>query len=192
MYRKEIIVGCYTPGDYAAEAHERLIPSVEALGLPHDIREMSNTGSWITNNAACQKFLLQMHDSFPDVDFLYIDVDGVVRSDPWPMLRELQCDVGAYYLDGTELLSGTLYLPATKMRRYLLTKWITLNEIQPNIWDQKHLQHIVSTDSSIRCARLPAEYCCIFDLQRKRTPHIVPVVEHFQASRRYKRSVKPL
>jgi len=192
---KKVVVGCYTPGDYEREAHERLIPSVRALGLEHDIRQIPSRGSWILNNSACQIFLLGIAKEYPDAHLLYIDVDGMVRSDPWPYLLNLNCDIGVHYMNHgrvvrrlvEELLCGTVYLPPTSYRVNLLERWVAENEKHPDVWDQRNLQNMIDRDRDIRVARLPAEYCCIFDTHRRRYPHIVPVIEHFQASRRYKR-----
>jgi hypothetical protein len=202
---KELIVGCYTPGDYAKEAEERLLKSVRELGLPHDVREIPSRGSWVLNNSACQIFLQAMDKELPDVDFLYIDVDGMVRSDPWPLLRTLDCDVAAHYINhgppyaviaqhfvmnNEELLSGTLYLPAGPDRARLLERWVYLNSLDTDAWDQRNLQYILHTDPSFDSERLPPEYCAIFDIHRRRHPGIQPVIEHFQASRRLKSRVK--
>lgn len=188
--KEQLVIGCYTAGDYEREANEHLLASVKELGLPYDIREIPNRGSWVLNNSACQIFVRRMHDEHPNADLLYIDVDGHVRSNPWGLLGQLECDVACYILDGRELLSGTVFLPAGPRRCELLTRWIDRNRQLPNIWDQVNLQWILHADPTFRFINLPAEYCCIFDLQRKRTPDIVPVIEHFQASRRYKKKVQ--
>jgi hypothetical protein len=144
----------------------------------------------VLNNSACQLYLQQIDKEFPTCNMLYIDVDGVVRSDPWPLLRTLSCDIAAYVLRGEELLSGTLYLPAGPKRTELLTRWVDANGKNPQAWDQANLQALLEGSSDFRFERLPAEYCCIFDIQRLHTPNIIPVVEHFQASRRYKKRAK--
>lgn len=185
--RAELIVGCYTKGDYEQEARGRLIPSLNALGLPNAVYEVPDQGNWVANGFACQDFILQMHQEQPEVDLLFLDVDAVVHSDPWPLLRKLDCDLAAHLFKGTELLTGTLYLPAIPRREELLTRWIGWNRGRKRDWDQINLQCLLASDRSFRFSPLPAEYCCIFDLQRKYTPDIVPVIEHFQASRRLRR-----
>jgi hypothetical protein len=186
----ELIVGCYTPGAYAQVAREHLLKSLRDHDRPLAcaVREMPDRGSWILNNSACQLYLRGIHDEYPDTDFLYVDVDGEVHADPWPYLRQFRghCDVAAHFFKGKELLSGTLYLPAGPRRAMLLDAWIAMNETHPDIWDQKNLQTLVES-GRFRCRQLDAEYCCIFDLQRRVTPGIKPVIEHFQASRRYKK-----
>lgn len=190
MDRQELIVGCYTPGDYAKVAEDYLLKSVRALGLPHEVREVASHGSWVANGYACQEFLWAVCNEKPQTDLLFLDADAVVRSDPWPFLRGLDCDLAGHYFNGKELLTGTLYLPAGPRRLEILGLWMARNRVHKGRWDQQNLQHILEHDETIRVSRLPAEYCCIFDLQRKRTPGIIPVIEQFQASRRFRRRVK--
>ena len=202
----ELVVGCFTAGDYAKEAHDVLIASVEKLGITYVVREIPNRGSWVLNNSACQLYLRELDIEFPHADFLYIDVDGYVHSDPWPFLRTLKgCDLACHYMSrpgwnygmrGTrfvdeELLSGTVYWPAGPRRRELLVKWTEENAANPGDWDQRNLQYLLWLDPSIKCARLPVEYTFIFDIHRQRHPDAVPVVEHMQASRRYRHRVVP-
>lgn len=182
-----LIVACYTEGDYEREAHERLIPSLERLDLPHDVRKVESRGSWVANGFACQIFLQGICKEYPDTNILFLDVDAVVHFDPWKLLSTISCDVAAHLYRGRELLTGTLYLPFESRRDELLTKWIAKNERYPHEWDQRNLQRLLNQDRTFRFVSLPAEYCCIFDTQRKLTPSIVPVIEHFQASRKYRR-----
>lgn len=196
-----VIVGCYTKGDYEEVANTHLIPSVNELGLAHDIQEIPNRGSWVLNNSACQLYLREMFKKYPNHDILYLDVDAVVHADPWKELLSCVKDpalpVYAYWLHGKELLSGTLLWPERGhlQRRRLLELWVSLNELLPDTWDQKNLQSIVSggvgyDDWKGRCGNLPAQMCYIFDTQKKLTPELTPVIEHFQASRRHKNRVQ--
>ncbi len=182
----ELIVACFTAGDYARVAQDYLLPSLSTLGLPHVVREMKDKGSWVRNGYACQEFILEMHNEHPEADLLFLDVDAVVHTTPWPLLRSLKCDVAAHLFGGKEMLTGTLYLPAGPRRLELLTRWVDRNK-RVKKWDQQNLQDMLKEDPTLCFAELPAEYCCIFDLQRKRTPNIVPVIEHFQASRQYRK-----
>jgi len=127
-----------------------------------------------------------MDEEKPEADFLYCDVDRYFHRDPWPGLAGLQCDVAVHYFKGVELLSGVVYVPAGPRRRELMERWAEMNEKYPHRMDQRNLQTLLAQDKSFRVVRLPPEYCCIFDLQRRLTPDIDPICEQFQASRRYK------
>ncbi len=182
------VIGCYTAGHYCEVAKRYLLPSVQSLGLSHAIREMSSLGGWVANGFACQLFIRRMCEEMPGEDLLFLDADAVVRSDPWPFLKSLDCDMAGYYLRGTELLTGTLYLPAGPRRVAIMDEWIAENRRYPHRWDQINLQNLLKRpDFACRFSHLPPEYCCIFDIQRRLTPDIVPVIEHFQASRQLRK-----
>lgn len=187
--REELIVACHTEGDYARVAETYLLPSLKALGLKHDVRKYRSRGSWVENGFACQDFLRTVCLERPEAHVLFLDVDAVVRSDPWPLLRGLECDLAGHYFRGRELLTGTLYLPVGPRRLEIINRWVERNYHHSHKWDQINLQEMIETDKTIRFVDLPAEYCFIFDLQRKHTPAMVPVIEHFQVSRRFRKAV---
>lgn len=210
----ELIVGCYTPS-YREVASEFIAKS-PFLGCDYVVQEIPDRGSWVLNNSACQLYLRRIHDQFPNDDFLYVDVDGMVMRDPWPELRSLQkkCDVGACYLGQTrELLSGTLYLPAGKRRAGLLDVWISMNEKFPNRWDQRNLQNILMSRPSLTKTRwdVPSPINELDAVAKPMTvvtskegwrwavlpneychifdhtpPRVQPVVVHYQASRKHR------
>jgi hypothetical protein len=59
-------------------------------------------------------------------------------------------------------------------------------EANPDTWDQRVLQQILSTNQEISVYRLPHEYVYIFDTFKERYPEMQPVIEHLQASRETK------
>lgn len=208
-----LIVGCYTP-NYEHVARHHLLKSLRDSPLPRAIREIPDRGSWVLNNSACQLYLRQIHDEYPETDFLYIDVDGEVQSDPWKLLSPWRdrCHIGIHYIRDEALLSGTVYLPASPMRAVLLDAWIAKNEERPGRWDQINLQAVIQTyrlvkeqkepfltskvgsywhllqhANGVNVLRMPAEFCCIFDMSRQTYPGVIPIIEHFQASRTNKK-----
>ena len=52
----------------------------------------------------------------------------------------------------------------------------------------KAIEDMVKSDGLV-CKNLPPEYTFIFDSMRKIYPDLKPVIEHFQASRKYKRII---
>ena len=51
------------------------------------------------------------------------------------------------------------------------------------------IQQIQKEDPSFKVNNLPPEYTFIFDSMKKMYPNAKPVIEHFQASRRFKHDV---
>lgn len=190
-----MIVSFYTPGYYAQVARERLLPSVRALGLPHDVREINLAGSWEKRTRYKADYLQQMRAEHPGADLLWLDADAVVHSDPLPLLRAVysNCNLAVHYLYDRELLSGTLWIPGGNWRTgELLRTWQAINDTSPpEAWDQHNLAAAIEQMNrgvvSLRITALPPEFCCIFDTSRSLHPHINPIIEHFQASREYRR-----
>jgi hypothetical protein len=79
--------------------------------------------------------------------------------------------------------------------RRLCEKWMEQNQKDPNKtknleqWNLgKAIEDMVKSDGLV-CKNLPPEYTFIFDSMRKIYPDLKPVIEHFQASRKYKRII---
>ncbi|MEL6311891.1 MAG: hypothetical protein AAFQ17_05925, partial [Pseudomonadota bacterium] len=84
------------------------------------------------------------------------------------------------------------YFNRTPLARMVLDRWAELCESRPEIWDQIHLDaawEMVSARHPLRTCWLPASYTKIFDLEAAHGDE--PVIEHFQASRRFKEAVSP-
>lgn len=183
------IVSYWTP-EYAETAAEHLLPSLSQAGLAADVEAIKGFGSWQSNTIHKSAFLLRKHDEHRDDGLLWVDADARVYADPFPYLSALDCHLGAHYLRGSELLSGTLWLPATEIRGQILARWHAENMLQRNRWDQKNLATVLDRMPELKIARLPPEYCFIFDTSRKLHPETSPVIEHFQASRAMRKKLR--
>jgi hypothetical protein len=82
--------------------------------------------------------------------------------------------------------------PRTKI---LCDKWINTNIAEgPNAqtmeqWNLGKLIESMRTTHGLIDMNLPPEYTFIFDLMRTIYPKAIAVVEHFQASRKYRKSI---
>lgn len=151
--------------------------------MPHEVREIPDQGSWDLNTKFKPHLVLE---HLPQHDYVvWTDADSVVRSHPF-LFDELDCDIAFHRFKGQELLSGTVYFRNTEKTIELLHLWIKLNEENPKVWDQKNLDRAINTIRGLNIGKLPAEYCCIYDLSRQVYKNIDPVIEHFQASRKLK------
>ena len=174
------IVSYYTP-KYQTVV-KNLIKSLEKFNLPHYVHELEEQGSWDKNTHYKPIFLLEQ---IIDEDaVVWTDADSVIKQEP-KLFYELDCDIAFHRLNG-ELLSGTVYFKKTYNTIQLLKTWIKINEMNPQIWDQRNLDTAIS-QCELKIAELPPEYCFIFDISRIPYPNVVPVIEHFQASRTYNR-----
>lgn len=189
-----MIVSFHTPGYYAEVANQRLLPSLRALGIEHDVREVFLGEGWAKRTQFKAEFLQHMRAEHLDQDLLWVDVDAVVHADPFETLRDgyQYCDLAAHLLRGEELLSGTLWLPAAGMRTdELLDEWREqCRRGGRRAWDQRCLQAAAAElqqTGHLALADLPPQMCYIFDTSRRLHPGIAPIIEHFQASRKVRR-----
>ncbi len=192
--RKPLLVVAYYTKNTPYECEvENLRRSLDDLPLAYQIVGVQNLGSWQANTqykAVFLKHMLSRHGSRHRL--LYVDADAVFRRYP-ELLDHIECDV-AVHARRRETLSGTIYLEPTPTTATLLETWISINHEHPGRWDQVNLAAAIRKccdDTGLRAAQLPAEYTFIFDLSRHDHPTANPVIEHFQASRRFKRQIQP-
>ncbi len=180
---------------YANEAKEWAASAIEHLRSQWMTIPVDSMGSWQANTQMKAVLLENVRAHFRG-PILYTDIDARFRSDPWPYLETLKKDVGVHTFHG-ELLSGTIFLQDTQFVKDLLRSWVVLCGIHPKKWDQCCLHAALDKltwgsyssqkkQLHVNVDNLPAEYCFIFDTMREQSPNAVPVIEHFQASRRYK------
>lgn len=181
---KFIVISYFTKGTRYQQCADRLRKSLDRLTsktLFHCVHEVENLGTWQKNTHFKPVFIFQMLKKY-GVPVLYVDADAVFHRYP-DFIEGLDCDVAAYFYQGEQLASGTLYFAATKSAETILERWIEKNTGNPSALDQANLQEIMQdfNEPGFRGFRLlPAEYCKIFDLM----PEVIdPVIEHFQASR---------
>ncbi|BEU99983.1 putative nucleotide-diphospho-sugar transferase [Novosphingobium olei] len=177
------IVGFFTEGTrYEAEA-ERLKASVEALGLPIHLEKIPPMTDWLAAVRHKPIVLRELRERLRG-PLLYVDVDAVVHSDPWPYLRGYHADVAVAGHRDEQIISGTILLNDTPGTARLIEEWIAAQVASPEAWDQHALQTVaLSTepDRGYRVDFLPPEMCKVFD--RRYNPPVEAVIEHLQASR---------
>ena len=173
----------YTKGtDYENEI-KGLVADLDEFNLPRCIQGVEPRGSWELNCAIKPEFLADML-RIQKRPILYLDADARIRQ--FPELAETMAeDIGVYY-QNNKVLSGTIILNNTPATADLLDTWIKIQHKFPTTWDQKTLALALEECSHVSIKKLPAPYCLIFDIMRHLGP---PIIEHFQASRRFKRKV---
>lgn len=189
-----MVIAFYTlDTPYQLECAE-LIESCEEYGVPIETQGYPSTGSWVRNAALKSIFISAMMEKYNDMERLvYIDVDARLRK--YPVLFEtFEGDLGVHYRNrgngSKELLSGTIFIRNNERTHDLIKAWIQHQNRNPNAWDQRTLQKVVDRDAKrlgVNVVDLPATYCQIFDSMRGVGQ---PVIEHMQASRRYKHIIQ--
>jgi len=175
------IVSYYTD-NYEPEA-KKLIASLQKFNLDHNVVRVDNFGSWGANTHFKPKFILEQLQGNDSV--VWTDADSIIKQNP-VLFDTLDCDIAFHRFKGEELLSGTVYFKNNERVIKLLNTWIEVNSDNSKVWDQKNLDTAVSLNPELVVYNLPPEYCFIFDLSRLEYNNVTPVIEHFQASRKYK------
>lgn len=183
-----VVIAYYTKNTPYEEEVQNLIASLEKHKLPMDIIGMRSYGSHQANVHQKPYFIKQMMIRHYPKDVLYLDADAVVQKHP-TLFDHVEFDIGVTFRANIELLGGTLYFSNNHKTFALVERWINTCLQNPNVWDQQILQYILqlgSQDLQLKTCLLPETYCQIFDLMKSAGE---PVIEQFQASRRFKKLV---
>jgi hypothetical protein len=188
-----IAVTFYTEGTgYQAEV-EKLARSCRTQDVPLAIYPVKNLGSWRLNLNAKSATILQAMVGHPGKDIAFIDADAVIRHRPalFDFLSTAQeWDLAVHYYQASrlipagELLSGTIWIANSDAGRRIVKAWDDLARARPAARHQRCLQIVLEQDQAARIYRLPASYTRIFDARGM--AGVDPVIEHFQASRRFR------
>lgn len=181
---------------YEGEAR-RLVKSIERLRLPFEITVIDSQGSWLANIRFMVEFLRQARQRL-DGPILYVDVDAVLQSDPWPYLRGCEGDVAFVVMRDGLARSGTVLIADTPGSLVFLEDWAERLRRDPKAWDQHPLTDVVNEHREEENPRykveiLPPTMFYVFDRgetmfypfdrDKLDLSPSEPIIEHFQASR---------
>lgn len=183
-----LLVSYYTAGTGYQREAEGLHDSCERHGVEHRIKEVPNLGSWMKNTQYKPTFLLEVLEELQK-PILWVDADARVQQPFEIPFAEDDYDFAAHWRAGKELLSGTLWFNYTEPAIMLLRLWKERCGHGRQTLDQRILSECVPEIPSLRIYRLPPEYTFIFDIMRRALPNVKPIIEHFQASRKYRRTI---
>jgi hypothetical protein len=188
-----IIVSHYTKDTGYEQEVEHLISSLNKWGLQYDIEEIESLGSWRRNSNYCSRLVQKMMAKYPNRDILRVDADAVFQRFPDLFLQDdFMADVAAHIANfrwhPNELLGGTIFFRNKPTVRWLVDYWTWESTVnQPEHRNPDLLKEIIDRQKfNVVFSPLPATYCKIFDIMRDVED---PVIEHFQASRKYKKQV---
>jgi hypothetical protein len=193
-----VIVAFYTLNTPYEDEAAKLIKSLNKLDLIHDVVGVPNLGGWQANTRFKAKFMEDMLNKHVGKNILYVDSDAIVHSRP-VLFENYVADIAVRWQDfrwrKDECLSGTIFMANNDKTRELCRRWqrINLNE-GPNAttFEQWNLGSVIKemeAEGKIITKNLPPEYTMIFDSMRAIYPDVIPVIEHFQASRKLRNKV---
>jgi hypothetical protein len=198
--KRWIVISYYTRDTAYQKEIQRLEESLKLFNLPYCFFEKPPLGSWRRNLNFKSSVILEAFKKFKKKDIVFIDADGIVRK--YPILFDelsksrtyhMACHYRMYKesLPGGSLLSGTLWFRNVSKTRKLVEKWHKM------AWENMDVRHqhclnlaihdFEKEGKPVKVFRLPQEYTKIFDSNY--TKGLQPVIEHFQASRRFRHKV---
>jgi MoaA/NifB/PqqE/SkfB family radical SAM enzyme/glycosyltransferase involved in cell wall biosynthesis len=191
-FKKPVFISYYTKNTGYENEYKKLESSLKRFSLDYEIVGIDSQGSWFNNcfyRTTFVKDMLNKHGR----PVVWVDCDAIIQQDPQLLSTLSEFDFAFHPRvrsnGSTELLGGTMYFNCTVGALKLLAKWTELVNADRTKYrlDQSYLHEAVSTLHSLKVYYLPATYCQIFDLMKDAGK---PVIEHFQASRKYKQHVK--
>jgi hypothetical protein len=187
-----LIIAYYTLGNPYQQLSENLRKSCKEFNLPLFLKPIEDLGSWEKNTHYKANFISDCLERFSE-NLVYVDVDAEFKRYP-DLFKSLECDI-AYRTENfrwrkNEALSGTIFMGNNDRVRSLVNLWKSINganesfRSRPDTWEQANLQRATEQTLEIDYKNLPPEYTYIFDHTKSMYPNILPVIEHFQASRK--------
>lgn len=191
--RPYLVIAYATRNDYYESLSQQLVKSCNELDIPIHLELIDSLGSWEKNTHYKAEFIKNCITTLEEKAFVYVDVDALFRSKPI-LFDSIETDI-SFRLENfpwrkNEPLSGTVYFKKSPQILDLINDWIRINNetpakrMDPFTWEQYNLKKALDLHSSINFINLPPEYVFITDHTRRLYPGVVPIIEHFQASRK--------
>lgn len=190
-----LFISHYTVDTPYEKEVKNLVASLDKFKLDYEIEGINSLGTWRANSNYCALQVQKMLNKHPDKSVLRVDADAVVQRTPDLFLQpNFNPDIAAVIWKESklrpkgELLGGTMYFANTEITRQIVNEWVQQCGENPRARNSDLLQNIIrQTGSNLRFENLPLSYCTIFDSMRSQVNK--PVIEHFQASRRFKSTI---
>lgn len=193
-----MIVAYYTLNTPYEQEAEKLRRSLDRLNLQYDLLGVKNLGNWQANTRFKAEFMLDMLDKHKGKNLLYVDVDAIIHAPP-VLFKNYNCDIAVRWQDfrwrKQECLSGTIYMANNDKTRKLCKIWRDTNTKEGSQtkrleqWNLGNAIEQMKKSDGLIDKNLPPEYTFIFDIMKKIYPNAKPIIEHFQASRRFRNRV---
>ena len=179
----DYVVVAYWIGDKYRAAAVKLAASLNALGIPHDIRPRPEQGSWRLNMRHRPLFVREMMAAYPAQALLSADADCIFEQRPEILDKGISEDVAAmWWLEptGVEIAyEGTLYLAPTERVRSMVARWADIDRIKATFPpEDSGINSALAGTPGLTMRRLPPEYCWIEVQMRSTYREAKPVIRH--------------
>ncbi|MBS0621022.1 MAG: hypothetical protein JSS61_06150 [Verrucomicrobia bacterium] len=190
--QEPLIISFYTENTpYQLEALS-LIASCREFDLDWEIEGIPSQGSWERNCAFKPFFILEMMRKH-DRPLFWVDVDAVFKKRPdFSFLQG--ADIGLREMarfahdPRFKFFSGSLFVNATRAAHKFVSEWCSLCEENRDLpfLDQTSLVDLMEKSQEIKICPLPIALAKVFDIDAEEIDPDEVIVEHYQASRRYR------
>ncbi|MBS0652912.1 MAG: hypothetical protein JSR39_05205 [Verrucomicrobia bacterium] len=196
-----IVISFYTKDTFYQLEVQNLIASCEKFGITSHIEPIASFGSWEVN-CAYKPFFIHRKLQELKQPVLWVDADAVFKKKPeeLPVFAKdfavrINSDIPIDH--PSRIISGTIYANYTPGADALLRLWAKLCQEEINrlgrkeeFWDQISLRDaLYSKDNPAEFDTMPLTYTKIADHRGDLLLTEDPVIEHYQASRRYKKFI---
>jgi len=196
-----LIVSYYTKKTIYQLEVQNLIASCEKWNLPIEVEGIESFGSWELNCGYKPFFLYRKLQELKK-PLLWVDADAVVLKQP-EVLEAFSADLAVRINEGlspdhpSKVISSTIFVNYTREGGELLRRWAEESNRQlgeagrkEEFWDQIALRNVIFNQShKAKVVSMPLEYTKISDHPFDSQAVKEPIIEHYQASRRFKNSI---
>jgi hypothetical protein len=194
---KPIVISFYTLGTPYEQEVKKLIHSCSEQEIEADIVGIDSKGSWEKNCAQKPFFILEKVNQW-NRPVLWVDADAVFKQQT-DFSEMSTCDVSVRMneflpkMHESRIVSNTLFIKNNSSGLELLEEWClevnkALNDKNRTMefWDQVALRDVLHRNTDVHFLPMPLKYAKIFDFDDLFISDKEVVIEHYQASRRYK------
>jgi len=200
MTETPLVISFYTlQTPYELEV-KKLKDSCEKYGIEAEIVGVESAGSWEKNCALKPLFILEKLRQLSR-PVLWVDSDAVFKQRP--DFNEFEgCDLSVRMNEflpkghASRISSGTIFVRNNAAGAAILEQWcqetekvLQHKERTMEFWDQTTLRDVLDRNTAVRFFPLPLKYAKIFDFDDLFISEKEVVIEHYQASRRYKHGI---
>ncbi len=196
-----IVVSFYTKNTFYQLEVQNLIASCEKFEILSHIEPIESFGSWEIN-CAYKPFFIHRKLQELKRSVLWVDADAIFKKQPeeLPVFAKdfavrINFDIPIDH--PSHIMSGTVYANYTSGADALLRLWSKrsqegINRVgrKEEFWDQMSLRDaLYCAENTAEFDSLPYTYAKIVDHRGDLQLTEEPVIEHYQASRRYKKLI---
>ncbi len=195
-----LVISFFTKNTPYEQEAEKFITACKNYGIEHEVEGIESKGAWDRNCAMKPRFIInKLKEKKRSV--LWVDIDGRFHKklDPYDWTKadiSLRIRQGLNRGNSNKVCSATLYCSFCKEVIDLLEDWDFLCQdylVRANrnieVWDQIVLQEALENHPAVRVDVLAVKFCAISDLDVNEIVQEQIVIQHTQASRKFKAAV---